>query len=108
MIRESVQGHLARVSYNNYDEVIFLPENLGLVPKTYLDPQAKHLIALMARRHMIVHRADRQLILGTERLGLKLIELEVVQQWIEAARAFGLSIIQGIMDLDRGVSDGHD
>ena len=100
LIQESVDGHLARVSYNNYDEVASLLETLGLNAKNSFGPHAKDLTSLMARRHMIVHRADRHVPLGTAENNIKSIELENVQQWLDDVRRFSLSILQRIMELE--------
>jgi hypothetical protein len=80
VIKESVNEHLARRSFNSEDEITAFLTELGLMPD-----DREHLPAIAAmirRRHMIVHRADK-------RDGqLQSINHTEVFQWITATRLF--------------------
>lgn len=92
VIRRSVVGWLGRSNYNNLGEVKRLLDDLGVDPKI-VDPFAVQLAALMSRRHLIVHRADRNESTGRGQHPARSINRTTVQEWVGAAVRFGDALL---------------
>jgi RiboL-PSP-HEPN len=80
LIKESVDEHLARRTFNSEDEIVAFLQELGLMPDSR--EHLSEIGAMIRRRHLIVHRADRK------EGQLQSINHEEVLQWITATRLF--------------------
>lgn len=87
LIRASVDAHLARVNYNDTEEVAILLRSVGIDPAR-VNGRFSDLEALMKRRHHIVHQADRNPEHGSGQHWAKSIGRHTVRRWIEAVEEF--------------------
>lgn len=86
LIDRSVTEYLERTTYNNTREVAALLRNLGCDDAT-LKAHFSALDGMMARRHLVVHRADLNSN-ATSTFGVGAIDASVVTGWAEDVQAF--------------------
>ena len=86
VIRESVDQHLERSTFNSTDEIAALLEKLSFKVSLH-DKYFPNLNAMIRRRHTIVHRADRIANDDTS-YQLQPIEAEQVMSWVVTTRDF--------------------
>jgi hypothetical protein len=85
---ESVTAYLEKSNYNNPEEIRKLLVGVG-VDVSKCDSEFPRLRDLMARRHQIVHRADRQeRVIGSGDHKIRAINRHKVREWVEAVREF--------------------
>ena len=58
LISERIEAHLKESNFNNVRDLVHALERSS-IDKSLLDPYKKELAGMMRRRHLIVHRADR-------------------------------------------------
>ena len=88
VLQESVTAYLAGSNFNNPGQVVEVVAALGL-QSTLVDPYKNRLGPMMARRHWIVHRADRNAVPGQGNYTAQSIAPTTVRTWRDAVRDFG-------------------
>jgi hypothetical protein len=88
ILQESVTAHLADSNFNHPGQIVNVLVALGLAT-SILDPYKNTLGPMMARRHWIVHRADRNEMPGQGQHVAKSLSLTTVNRWRDAVRDFG-------------------
>lgn len=83
VIAEVIEAFLDRSSYNSVPELAKLMLDIGLQP-SLLRPYASRLAAMMARRHLIAHRVDRNERRGRGHHQARSISRAMVESWIVA------------------------
>ncbi|MCA9643932.1 MAG: hypothetical protein H6718_16160 [Polyangiaceae bacterium] len=94
LIREAVRARLQRSNYNSVTEVAAALNRIGLKP-TVLDPDQDEMESLMKRRHLIVHRADKNPLPRRGRgvpLTVHLPKL-TVETWVDMVEGVGGRIV---------------
>ena len=86
-VAECVSSYLDRSNYNNTNEISGFLNSIG-VPPAAVNKRFSDLDALMQRRHLIVHQADRTSDVGRGRYRTREITVHQVRTWITAAREF--------------------
>jgi HEPN superfamily RiboL-PSP-like protein len=105
VIRESVEERLLKSTYNDTDDIADLLKGLGIQieneDSNRLYPQ---LASLMARRHQIVHRADKK-----QQDELDSITAAQVEEWIDVVGDFMTTTTKQIASdwLDRSENPRH-
>jgi len=97
VIRTAVQTRLQRSNYNSVDELAAALARIGFDP-TVLDPDQPTLDSYMRRRHLIVHRADKNPAPARGR-GIPLtlhLPKETVETWVGAVEGVGSRIIAAL------------
>ena len=97
LIREAVQARLQRSNYNRVTEVAAALERIGLAPSV-LDPDQDTLESIMKRRHLIVHRADKNPVPRRGR-GIPLtvhLPKSTVETWVAVVEAVGKRIVDAL------------
>jgi hypothetical protein len=87
IIRASIAAHLQRESFNNPGDIKRSIRRMK-VPETTLNPYVRSLASLMARRHQIVHRADRHDARGPGHHAAVSISHGTVTAWLDAVEGF--------------------
>lgn len=87
VINDSVAAYLDRSNYNNTREIAAFLQNIGLTVEN-VNGRFHDLDALMQRRHLIVHQADRNPQLGRGTHRARHITVHQVRTWITAVRDF--------------------
>lgn len=93
VIRASVASYLERSNYNDPSQVAATLKRVGLDPAP-IEPYQMHIAPMMKRRHLIVHRVDRNLLqTGTgHHAALSISRAEVVQM-LEAVESVGSVVV---------------
>lgn len=92
VIRQAIEAHLDRQSYNNIVELDNFLRRMDF--KLELpDDEKRWLMAMMKRRHLIAHRADRDPERGDRHHRLTAIEPATVQKWHDAVKSFGEKVL---------------
>ena len=94
LIRASVEAHLDKKSYNNLHEVGQAFAQLGLHWSAWPYKEKATLYAMMARRHQIAHRVDRNPATGAGHHQAVSLSRTTVDGWLETARRFGVFFIE--------------
>jgi len=87
LIAESVNEHLERSNYSNTQEVASLLQAIG-INIAAVNGHFQTLDLAMARRHQIVHRADRDETPGRGNHNVRSINTAQVSLWIDAVEQF--------------------
>ena len=95
LIEASVAGYLDRSNYNNTTELATLLESIG-VGVAQVNAQFDELSILMNRRHLVVHRADRDDQGGQGHHSVRSIGRTQVQDWVNAVREFGKNVLNQV------------
>ena len=90
-----MKSYLEDETFNNPGQLITAVVSIGL-PARLLDSYNRALGPMMARRHWIVHRADRNQILGQGHHVTRSISRKNVQQWLNAVRDFGADFLAAL------------
>ena len=91
LISESVGAYLQRTNYNSTHEICSLLDSVGV----QLDPLRPHLPTLgefLERRHLIVHRADRDDRPGRGYHRARSIGRKALNRWVETVVMFAAAI----------------
>ena len=95
VIAESVNGYLERSNYNNTAEVSYFLTSIG-VDIANVDVWFPKLTEVMQRRHLIVHRADRDETGGRGNHSVRSIGNMQLNRWINAVEGFGNALLNEI------------
>lgn len=95
VLEESVKVSLERSTYNNSRDLRQALDRLG-VAHSVLAPHGSALDAMMRRRHLIVHRADRNETRGRGHHMARSLSTATVEHWQEAVRAFGADLLAAL------------
>ena len=87
LIQESVDGYASILNVNNTRDLAELLKKLAIETKS-VNQRFADLEALMARRHQIVHQADRNDTPGTGNHWATSLSTPMVNNWIEAVDEF--------------------
>lgn len=93
LIQASVEAHLEKKSYNNLHEVGQAFAQLGLDWSLWPNDEKTTLHAMMARRHQIAHRVDRNPARGPGHHQAVSLNRTTVEDWLETARRFGVFLL---------------
>jgi hypothetical protein len=91
LIAESLDRHLERSSYNNVEDIVHLLYSIG-VDDTNVKHLYPRLAELMARRHLIVHRADKEERHGRGHHRAKSIGKRALTNWVDTVLEFAAKI----------------
>lgn len=92
VVGAAIDEHLKTSNFNNILELRTALERSGLDPNI-VDPHVRQLAALMARRHWIVHRVDRNATTGRGQHPTQSLGVGTVQGWVKAVRGVGEAIL---------------
>lgn len=95
LIARSVLASLEQSNFNNPAEVDRVLEKVGLA-RALLDPYRNKLGPMMARRHWIVHRADRNTASGRGHHAARPLQQAAVAGWQRAVEQFGRDVLAGL------------
>jgi len=93
LINQAIEEYLDRSSYNNLKEISSLIDSIGVGTQN-VNKEFLNLEAMMNRRHMIVHRADRDDSGGRGNHRVKSIGPLQLKRWIESVRAFSEALFK--------------
>jgi hypothetical protein len=92
VLHQSVSEHLERSSYNSTREIAMLLEKLGFNVSDH-NKDFSVIEAMIARRHQIVHRADRVKAPHSDIYSLQPINADQVHNWLGATLKFTSSLV---------------
>lgn len=95
VLTKSIAAFLERSNYNNVGDIVKLLGEIGL-PKSLAAPYSKQLAALMSRRHLIAHCADRNDRRGKGQHAAVSIGKSTIARWITAIDNFGKAVIDSL------------
>jgi len=95
IIQASIEEYLDRSNYNNTVEISRLLESIGVAVGN-VNQEFATLEQTMTRRHLIVHRADRDDTGGQGNHRIKSIGVAQMKPWIEAIRNFASAVLHEI------------
>lgn len=96
VISKSVYNHLERSNYNNADDLAAFCTNVG-IDVTRINSHFPKVEPIMKRRHLIVHRADRDdQAAGRGRHRVTSIGVATVKGWISDIEAFGTAVLNEV------------
>lgn len=96
VIHQSVSEHLERTNYGNTGEIALLLEKLGFKVSDH-NQDFPTIEKMIARRHQIVHRADRIKTPHSESYALQPIDDWQVRKWLGATQKFMTSLWQPLL-----------
>jgi hypothetical protein len=92
VLQHAVSSYLEKSNFNHPGDVKQMLEWVGLSP-SLVDPYAKDIGGLMARRHWIVHRGDRYPTVGRGHHPVRSTAKAAVIDWINAVESFGEHVL---------------
>lgn len=95
VIRLSIGAHLAKSNFNNVGEIKKALKRSDL-SQTLVSGFEGDLAAMMARRHLIVHRADRHDVGGSGHHAAASLGQGLVENWIAAVEGFCKGIVAAL------------
>lgn len=95
LITESVNEHLERSNYNSTQEIALLLQAIG-VNTSRINGSFQILDQVMARRHQIVHRADRDETPGRGNHNVRSIGSTQVRSWADAVEKFTNDVLSQV------------
>ncbi len=93
LVVESVESFLQRSSYNDPGDLDRALKKIGIDTKVLVTPHKNQLGAMMARRHWIVHRADRNDAQGSGQHAARSLSPTTVETWLRAVEVFGRAVL---------------
>jgi hypothetical protein len=96
VLQESVSAYLERSNFNSIEDITEILERLGF-RVTELNQDFGDIAAMINRRHLIVHRADRVRD-GDGNFQLQTIDAEQVMKWVGATQDFMGSLLETILE----------
>lgn len=96
LIKDAVDLHLERKTYNNVPEILRLLEQIGVSPAGWDNKERANINAMMTRRHQIVHRVDWNQSRGQGHHPAVSLRRSAVDKWLVSARRFGEFLIAEI------------
>lgn len=97
LIDESVNAHLGNFSVNNVADVRAILTKVGVVPDD-VNSEFALLTEMFARRHHIVHQADRNEAPGQGQHRARSINVGTVTGWVNATSVFVTNILGRVPD----------
>lgn len=95
IIQQSVSEHLSRSNYNHPGEIKAALVSIGL-DEALAAPYSNSLSTMMKRRHLIVHRADRNENTGRGHHGATPISKSDVDHWRDVVEQFGGVVLNAL------------
>jgi HEPN superfamily RiboL-PSP-like protein len=95
LIADSVTEHLNQATYNNVSDIKKLLRAIGQ-NETKVDEYADQLGPMMARRHHIVHRADKNEKTGVGQYSAQSLGHETVVKWIACVEGFAEQVLEDV------------
>ena len=92
VIDKSVEIYLERATFGNLNRVASLLRSVGLALPRGKELKAE-IAAMMARRHQIGHRLDRNQFRGRGHHRASSISKKIVEGWLEAVERFGVDLL---------------
>lgn len=93
LIEASIDSYLEHSNYNNSAEIAAILQKVN-IDVAKVNSTFGTLQDLMARRHLIVHRADRQdQVAGSGDHEIRAINKQTVREWAHAVEDFGAAIL---------------
>lgn len=92
VLREAVRVYLFKTSFNHPGDLKQMLEWLSMDP-TIIDAFARDVGGMMARRHWIVHRGDRNDSAGKGQHPVRSISKSAVAKWLSAAAKLGEAVL---------------
>lgn len=92
VLAESVDEALERFNFNHPGDIRSALGKAG-VGEDVVTPYAARLRAMMSRRHLIVHRADRNELRGSRDSSTTPLPVVTVEKWRDAVRGFGDTLL---------------
>ena len=92
IIARSVSEFLEKSTVNNPGDIKAALEKIGINPRV-ADKDARTLGAMMARRHWIAHRADRNLRKGPGHHPVTSLAIATVTYWMRTVERFGNELL---------------
>lgn len=101
LVRTAVQRKLKRSNYNSVHELAISLERIGL-SRDLLEPYQSALQTMMKRRHLIVHRADKDPTRVPGRGARRTAHLSesTVERWIDAVSTVGDNIVEALSSVE--------
>jgi hypothetical protein len=96
VLGKSIDLHLERSNYNNIGEVKAALDRTGVDYGFLTRADAASLEAMMKRRHLIAHRADRNPMSGRGHHKAQSVGTRLVEDWTAVVDSFGRSILAKI------------
>jgi Arc/MetJ-type ribon-helix-helix transcriptional regulator len=93
LIRDAVQTHLSQSNYNDMGQVVSALKSVGLRSDAIQDEDKTRLIAMMKRRHWIVHRLDVNPTRGSGQHAAQSLGVQKVLLWLEAVNRVGRCVL---------------
>ena len=95
VIRSSIAAHLEKSNFNHLGDVKVALARSGL-DGALVAPYERELAAMMARRHLIVHRADRHDVGGSGHHAAASLGQGTIWSWITAVEGFCSAIVAAL------------
>lgn len=95
VIRTSIEAHLERSNFNNVGEIKKALKRSDLSEGLVAGYESE-LAAMMARRHLIVHRADRHDVGGSGHHAAASLGQGLVENWVAAVEGFCSAIVAAL------------
>jgi hypothetical protein len=92
LITESVSAHLGNFTVNNTTDLSVFLRKIGVEPETVNQDYAL-LSELIARRHHIVHQADRNYVPGRGHHRARQLNPNTVSSWLDAVGRFAEQVL---------------
>jgi hypothetical protein len=97
LIDESVNAHLGNFSVNNIADVCAILTKIGVAPND-VNAEFALLTEMLARRHHIVHQADRNEAPGQGHHRARSINVGTVTGWVDATSRFVTNVLAQVAD----------
>ena len=95
VLQHAITSYLDRSNFNHPGDVKQMLEWVGL-PASLVDSYAQEIGGMMARRHWIVHRGDRNPTIGRGHHPVRSLAKAAVLDWISAVENFGKRVIAAL------------
>jgi hypothetical protein len=95
VLQHAVTAYLDRSNFNHPGDLKQMLEWVGLSP-LLVDPHAQEIGGMMARRHWIVHRGDRNPVIGRGHHPVRSLAKAAVAEWINAVESLGDSVFAAL------------
>jgi hypothetical protein len=97
VIAKAIDFHLERSNYNNIGELKAALDRVGINNRVWETPAvAASLAAMMTRRHLIAHRADRNPMSGRGHHLAQSVSVPLVNGWTTVVDTFGKAVLSQI------------
>jgi hypothetical protein len=97
IIEESITDHTRKVTFNNTTDISSFLQTIGVVPDL-VNARYPDITALIARRHHIVHRADRNPRGGRGQHATQSLSPDTIEGWADAVVEFEGAVMREVPD----------